>query len=660
MEREATSDNLPGALTLRSHMMAKMLASSTVRKLRKITGGMAVAALAIALLACSAEATATPIPTPAPTPMSTATAEPTPVPTPVLTPSIANTPVPVDKGTGLADYWKPPTHFYGEPVYGGTLRIGYEQPLEHANIWISGDIASVAYRVPTGAGLVMDDPYNPYAPVIPDLAKSWTVHADGGGVTFHFREGTKWQSGDLFACEDARFSLETMATGEGLSSESYLEWRLQDVVLQELACLDDMTLQVNLTGSPASLLQHLSDRKAVLFNKAWFQQGGEEVMYTDMNMGIGPFKWAEGQRVGADVQRFVKNPDYFIPELPYLDELTIHGILDDRVRQAAQLAHQTDWTWVYFRPVPTYDYATSGRYMNWGEYQAYVDHDQIMTVLRPTLASHRISFDVTQPPFDKVRVRQAIAMAIDRKAAQVELWGGLGVQGGFGYPPGSPWELPQDERCTVSGWCISEDIEATRAEARAILEGEGFDFRKTYKYFDEFGSSDQPTSGFLVNQLQLLGIKVEHPLLELIPCRPGNGCDPIKFDIWLESSTFRPGDSDAALLQFLRCDSQWDSETFGLCGDNIVTFLEQAQNTKDPKIRRDLIHRSELALMSKYNRIPIFWRQEAAAFWPEVRGYVHFPYRAGSFQKFMHMWIDPAHADDTGNAGQTTGVPGGL
>ena len=33
----------------------------------------------------------------------------------------------------FASYWRPPTDFYGDPVYGGTLRINYEDPLEHAN-----------------------------------------------------------------------------------------------------------------------------------------------------------------------------------------------------------------------------------------------------------------------------------------------------------------------------------------------------------------------------------------------------------------------------------------------------------------------------------------------------------------------------------------------
>ena len=41
--------------------------------------------------------------------------------------------------------------------------------------------------------------------------------------------------------------------------------------------------------------------------------------------------------------------------------------------------------------------------------------------------------------------------------------------------------------------------------------------------------------------------------------------------------------------------------------------------------RLALAHEIELAAMKQYSSFPIYWEQEAAAFWPEVRGYVHFP-----------------------------------
>ena len=64
--------------------------------------------------------------------------------------------------------------------------------------------------------------------------------------------------------------------------------------------------------------------------------------------------------------------------------------------------------------------------------------------------------------------------------------------------------------------------------------------------------------------------------------------------------------------------------------------------------------------MSQYWKLPVYWEQEAVAFWLEVRGYVHFPAPFGSWVKYQHMWVDPSHKDDKGFKGQKTGLPGGI
>ena len=74
-----------------------------------------------------------------------------------------------ESGGDVPDYWKPPTDYYGEPVYGGTLIINYEDPLEHANVWGAASGVTDRYRNPTTSNLVMEDPYDPSGPVIPCL-----------------------------------------------------------------------------------------------------------------------------------------------------------------------------------------------------------------------------------------------------------------------------------------------------------------------------------------------------------------------------------------------------------------------------------------------------------------------------------------------------------
>lgn len=598
----------------------------------------ALLALAGALTACESQPTAATEPTPTPPLTIASKIASTTIPTPTTAPlpTVNPSPTPTPEPAYGPEYWNPPTDYYGEPVYGGTLRINYEDPLEHANTWGAHSGPASRYRIPTGAFLLMENPYDPLGDVIPDLAKSWELHEDQSGVTFHLREAVQWHNREFFTCEDARFTLETMITGEGLTASS-LRHKLGHLVMEEMACTDNSTLSIRFTQPYVTGLFAFSDRRALVFNKAWFLEGGEEAMFQDVSMGIGPFKWGEGQRVGHDAQRFERNPHYYIPELPYLDRLIIYGILDESAQQAALLTHQTDWHWV----------------RNWDQYRVYVDHDHIKTVIRPTRGHLRFWINARNAPFDNVRVRQAIVMVLGRSAAIKQLLNGHGSVGGFAYPPGSKWELPEELRCSVPGWCESEDWQANWAEARAILVEEGFDFDITYPMTVETDLLLQKQASFIQGQLGLLGVKTDFDW----PTQGRSGWG----DFIPTFSTVLADDPNLGAARYLRCDSVSNFWTpGGPCDENIESLLAQAEVETNFEKRLALAHEIELAAMRQYSSIPVYWRQEAAAFWPEVRGYVHFPQPSGSFLRFMHMWIDPNHLGDAGNAGQTTGVPGGM
>lgn len=554
----------------------------------------------------------------------------------------------MDSGLPIPDNVK---NFYGDVVSGGRLRINYEDPLEHANAWGAGSGVTDRYRMPTGALLVMENPYDSGAPIIPDLAQSWEINDELDGITFNFRPGTTWHNGDAFTCEDTRFSFETMITENGITA-SYMKSRLANVGddtgagIHGLTCLDDMTFRIDFVGpsSESVLLLPLANRRAQTFNKKWFEEGGEEAMFQDVSVGLGPFMWREDQSVGVDTQYFDKNPNYYFEGLPYVDELVINGILDESTQQATQLAHQTDWHWV----------------RNWGQYASYVDHDQIMTVIRATRGNFRLWINPRVPPFDNVEVRQAIVMGIDRNAAIQVLQDGNAAVGGFGYAPGSPWELTEEQLCSVPGWCVSQDMESVRAEAKTLLENNNFDFDDTYLFTVEGDEQVGARATFLQEQLRLLGINTDFDLVETIAYRK------------LESDgtwgAFKPGnntvtadDPNAGVAAFLRCDSAGNHWTpNGPCDESIVALLDQAQVELDPAKRKELSDQIELAAMRAYGSFPVYWEQEAVSFWPEVNGYSHFPAPNGSFLKFMHLWIDPADMDNTGNSGQTSGVPGGA
>ena len=76
--------------------------------------------------------------------------------------------------------------------------------------------------------------------------------------------------------------------------------------------------------------------------------------------------------------------------------------------------------------------------------------------------------------------------------------------------------------------------------------------------------------------------------------------------------------------------------------------------------RKAISDEMQLLAMRNYWKFPLYWEQEAVSFWPEVRGYFHHPQPSGSHTQWVNLWFDPAFKGTSGNAGQTSGVPGGI
>ncbi|MCH8061215.1 MAG: hypothetical protein IH861_01790 [Chloroflexi bacterium] len=538
-------------------------------------------------------------------------------------------------------YWHPDTRFYGNPVYGGQIRINYEDPLDHANTWGAYSGVTSRYRTPTMNSIVADDPYLA-GTIIPDLARDWSGSSDLLSMTINFEDGIKWHNGDDFTCEDVRFTMQTMITGEGITAPE-MAAKLGNVDLDGTSCTSDSTLKLALKGPSGTPLLPFIDRAFLIFNKAWFQAGGEDAMFTDVSVGTGPYMWAPGQSVGIDEQLFERNPDYFKPGLPYTDSILLFGILDEAAQLAAQLAHQTDWHWV----------------RNFGQYDAYVAHDQIRTVIRATRGHHSIWLNKANPPLDNVKVRQAIFMGIDRGAAINVLLSGHGSQG-FIMPPGGAWDLTQAQGCAIPGWCEpAGGYEAQRAEAISILEAENFDFDKEFLFTVEADEQVQARATFIQEQLRLLGIKTVFDTVETIAYRAQTSTGSWG-DILPRNDTMPADDPFLGMGHYMRCISPNNHWTPQLpCDDFAEDLLERAGSTVDTNTRKAISDELQIYAMEQYWKFPLYWEQEAVSFWPEVRGYAHQPQPSGSFVRWEQLWLDPSHAGDTGFSGQITGIPGG-
>ena len=170
----------------------------------------------------------------------------------------------------------------------------------------------------------------------------------------------------------------------------------------------------------------------------------------------------------------------------------------------------------------------------------------------------------------------------------------------------------------------------------------------------------QARATFFQEQLRLLGVQTDFDLVETVAYRKQTS-EGSWGDILPRNDTMPSDDPALGMGHYFRCASPNNHWTPGLdCDERAEALLDQASTTVDQAQRKAISDELQLYAMEQYWKFPLYWEQEAVAFWPEVRGYFHHPQPSSSFLRWEHLWIDPAHADDSDKAGQTSGVPGGI
>ena len=291
------------------------------------------------------------------------------------------------------------------PQKGGTLvmMVQPEPPTLASYQSTSGPVGQVATKVYEGL-LEYDFQLKP----IPSLAKSWSVSPDGKTVTFKLQEGVKFHDGKPFTSEDVQFSVMTVLKKvhpRGIST-------FKAVTAVETP--DPLTVVFRLSEPAPYMLMALSAYESPMIPKHIF--GSDDIARhpsANTPVGTGPYKFVEWQK--GQFMRFDRNPDYRKPGLPYLDRIVARFIADGGTRSATLETQEVHMGG--FNAVPPVDVkrlealphiaVTSKGY----EMQAPIVE---------------LDFNTTKPPFDDVRVRQAVAYAIDRKFVIDNVWFGFG------------------------------------------------------------------------------------------------------------------------------------------------------------------------------------------------------------------------------------------
>ena len=295
----------------------------------------------------------------------------------------------------------------------------------------------------------------------PLLATDWTQSEDGRTWTFNLREGVHFSNGVELTSEHVVSSMNRILdpnTGSGRVASV----GGPDTVWE---AVDDYTVTATTPDPNAILPVLLASRGTAIVHPDSVDENGVIVV----PIGTGPFTVEDLD--GTISMRLVKNENYWQEGLPLLDAVEITVIQEDAAREAALLGGEVDFvTSVAPQAV-----------------QALQDNPDVNVLVSPALAYKYIGLNLMREPLNDVRVRQAIAYAINRED--------LCAAGDFGLctplyggpiDVGSPWHFDYAP--------YSQDLE----KSRALLAEAG--------YPDGFEMELMPTSTYqdTVRQAQVL------------------------------------------------------------------------------------------------------------------------------------------------------------
>ena len=242
--------------------------------------------------------------------------------------------------------------------------------------------------------------------VVPGLAERWSVSKDGLTYTFHLRKGAKFHDGTTADSADVKFSLDRARAADSVNAQKgYF------AAIESVETPDPHKVVVRLSRPDGLFLFHMASGDAVIV-------APETAATNKQNpVGTGPFRferWIAGDRVVL-----VRNPDYD-GEKPALERVSFRFISDPAAQVASLQAGDVD----SFPQFDTYEALPQFR-----------DDPRFSVTVGTTEGETILAINNGRKPFDDVRVRRALAHAIDVKTLIDGVLFGNGVAIGSHFPP---------------------------------------------------------------------------------------------------------------------------------------------------------------------------------------------------------------------------------
>ena len=509
------------------------------------------------------------------------------------------------------------------PQRGGVFRIGAPDapgldPHQIDN-FLSQTYVSLAYshlvRFPAGPEQTSSTDFR----ILPDLAEKWDASKDGTLYTFHLRRGVRFHkkppvNGREVTADDVKYSLERFR------EKSPRRARFDPV--QSIDAVDRYTVRIVLKEPFAPFLNHLANASHTAIVPREAEEKFRDFNHPDAVIGTGPFvlkTYDRGVRLVFD-----RNADYFIAGLPYLDGVTVEIVPDQAARLALLRTGKVDlahW-WGWLSP-------EDGRALKRTNPEMVVT-----TIMIADLAQIYLRTD--QPPFNDVRVRRAVSLAIDRKAWNEALLFGEGCIDSGPVPCAmTEWKLDASklddpQRKYLLGYDTTE--------AKRLLAEAGFPkgFTTPVFHWPGFAPPWRSYYDLAADQLSRVGITAE-----LRPEELGKYSTTTSLGKFEKMAMGPYGASVTEVDDFLYAlffsRSPWNRSRVNEA--DLDRLLLAQRRELDPKKRREIVHEIQRYLADKayYVHLPMYPRYISHP--PYVKGFKpHDGFDLG--RRLMYTWIE--------------------
>jgi peptide/nickel transport system substrate-binding protein len=442
----------------------------------------------------------------------------------------------------------------------------------------------------------------------PGLATQWESSPDGKVWTFTLRQGVKFHDGTEFDAEAVKFNFDRMMdknnpyhVGGGFDyfPSMFTAFKGEPgAVIKEVKVIDKHKVQFILNQPQAPFLANVAMAFFAIESPAAIKKYKDKV--GQHPVGTGPFKFVEGGWKPNDTITLEKNKEYWGGE-PKVDKLVFKVIPDNTARLTALKAGEVD--------------IIDG--MNPADVAAVKADPKLTLHERPSMNIGYLAFNMEKKPFDNLKVRQALSMAINKPGLVDAFYAGMAKPAVNALPP-SVWGHNND----------IEDYKYDLEKAKKLLAEAGYpNGFETEFWAMPVSRPYMPQPQKIAESIQAdfakIGVKTKIVSMEWATYldKLKNGEHTMALFGWSGDN----GDPDNFLYVLLDKDNAKKPIAQNVAfykNDKVHELLIKAQTTPDQKVREELYKQAQQIIHDDAPIVPLVHSIPVGASLSTVKGYV--------------------------------------